>query len=155
MTKVNFKNIVGANLCVRPMAIVLAIGIFAVSCGGGSGNQQSGTATSEKAKVETTKGGADWTNNEYTKQLPKPDIIVRRAEKGPNGYNVDFEYNSATLENLKAYVAKLKTAGFDKDVYEELDGERYSVTLFNAAGWRVIVSNSSGRFMIISKPEDL
>ena len=145
MTTETFKNSV----------IALAIGLVMASCGSRGGNQQSGGASETKTKAEASKGGADWTSNEYTKQLPKPDITVRRAEKGPNGFNVDFEYESATLENLKAYVAKLKAAGFDKDVYEDIDGERYSVTLFNEARWRVVVSNSSGRFMIISKPEEL
>ena len=145
MKRVNFKNSV----------IALAIGLAVVSCGGRGGNQQSGDTSETKTETKASKGGADWTSNEYTKQLPKPDITVSRAEKGPNGYNVDFEYESATLENLKAYVAKLKAAGFDKDVYEDIDDERYSVTLFNAARWRVVVSNRSGRFMIISKPEEL
>lgn len=140
-------------------ALFATVALFAVSCGGGNSKKQTAETASEtktETRAESSKTAkGEWPSNEFTKQVPKPDISVRKAEDGPNGFNVDFEYESATLENLKAYVAKLKAAGFDERVSEDIDGERYVVTLFNAAGWRVTVSNSSGRFMIISKPEQV
>ena len=143
MTTVNFKNSV----------IAVAIGLSVVSCGGRGGNQQSGTETSESAKVETTtkSDGDKWPSNEFTKQVPKPDLTIYAAEDGPNGYNVDFI--GATFEQIKAYADKVKAAGFDKVVNEDSDSDMYSYSANNAAGWRVVVSKSgAGSFMIIMKP---
>jgi hypothetical protein len=56
-TKVNFKNSV----------IALAIGLTVASCGGRGGNQQSGTATTETAKVETKAVQADVVISPQTK----------------------------------------------------------------------------------------
>ena len=61
MTTINFKNSV----------IALAIGLAVVSCGGGGGNQQSGTATSEGAKVETQTD--DYANQEVFTKLSASD----------------------------------------------------------------------------------
>ena len=71
MKKVNIKNIVGANLCVRPngagqirrsaptcqmvMIALLAI-LVMVSCGGGSSKQQSGNASETKTEQAATSG---------------------------------------------------------------------------------------------------
>ena len=61
MTTVNFKN----------SMIALAIGLVMVSCGGRGGNQQSGTATSEEAKVETKAN--DYANQELWTKLSADD----------------------------------------------------------------------------------
>ena len=61
MTTENFKNSV----------IALAIGLIMASCGGGGGNQQSGTATSEEAKVETKTN--DYANQELFTKLSASD----------------------------------------------------------------------------------
>jgi hypothetical protein len=63
MKRVNFKNSV----------IALAIGMATVSCGGSGSNQQSGTATSETAKVEAKANDyanqATWTKLSF--EVPK------------------------------------------------------------------------------------
>ena len=61
MTNTKFKNSV----------IALAIGLVMVSCGGRSGNQQSGTATSGTAKVETKAN--DYANQEVWTKLSASD----------------------------------------------------------------------------------
>jgi hypothetical protein len=61
MTRVNFKNSV----------IALAIGLVMVSCGGRGGNQQSGSATSETAKVEAK--ATDYANQELFTELSASD----------------------------------------------------------------------------------
>jgi hypothetical protein len=144
MTNSNFKNSV----------IALAIGIFAVSCGGSGSKKPGGVSDIEKqaAKtVETKSVSSGWESNEYTKQLPKPDISVSAAGESSMGYSANF--SNATLEQVKAYAAKVKTSGFSADAYES-DGDTYTFSAKNAAGWSVLITWSQGRAgVLISKPK--
>jgi hypothetical protein len=118
MTTVNFKNSV----------IVLAIGLVVASCGGRGGNQQSGTATSEQAKVETK--SADYANQETGTQLSASDwqAVVKanydfdltvpsgftfkegRKENINPAYRVDF---NVTAADFKAALKEIHQYLFD------------------------------------------
>ena len=145
-TKVNFKNSV----------IAMAIGLSVVSCGGRGGNQQGGAATSE-TQVETTKsGGVDLVINDFTKQIPKPDIAIKSAHStGQHGEIYMVNFQDATIEQVRAYAEKVKAAGFTIGADEGDGGDYYTYNAKNAAGWEVslILTSRGGASITIHKPE--
>ena len=142
MTKVNFKN----------GLIALTISLAIVSCGGG--NQQKVVGDIEKNAekvVEAKSTSSGWESNEFTKQLPTPEISISAAGESSMGYSANF--SNATLEQVKTYTAKVKTAGFNVEVYES-DDDAYSFSAKNASGWSVLITwrkEQSG--VLISKPK--
>ncbi|MCL2039932.1 MAG: hypothetical protein FWG85_05840, partial [Bacteroidetes bacterium] len=137
------------NFNLRLVLIVLAIGLIFVACGGNK-QQENTEATPEVVEEVAESQEGDWPDNEYTKQVPKPDITIYSADDGPNGFNVDFP-GSTTIEEIKVYADKVKDAGFNQNIYVEDEDGRFNFNGFNAAGWRVIVSKAPGvgSFMII------
>jgi len=94
--------------------------------------------------------GDDWPENEYTKKLPKPDFEISYTSVDDSGFTVVSE--SATVDELRTYVEKLKKAGFNVDP-EVQDMEVYGIVVYtywanNAAGDRVEVAYASGNSMI-------
>ena len=141
MKLVNFKISVFA----------IAIGLVIASCGDKS-KQEGETSEIEKV-VEGVAALSDknisvshnWESNEYTKLLPKPEMAINVAVEsnshllgGIRGYVVNFD--NPTLEQVKAYVAKLKAAGFNDAAFEGTINDTYSFHANNASGWRVMVS---------------
>ena len=88
----------------------------------------------------------DWPENEYTKLLPKPDFTLTAAIATDSGFMVIFQ--DATIDQIKAYVEKIKLAGFtvgaettDEDImgmvmysYDAKNTAGYSLSIFSAAG---------------------
>ncbi len=137
------------------IVLCLAAAMFATSCGGNASKKKAAdivTEAEQKAE-EVTKAksvSTSWQNNDFTKQVPKPDIELTAAGEASLGYSANFK--NATLAEVKAYAAKVKAAGFDKNAYES-DGDMYNFTAENAAGWSVMISWATGQSgVLISKP---
>ncbi len=100
--------------------------------------------------VEVTTG---WADNDYTKQVPKPEMAIKASGESGLGYSAAFE--NATIDQIKVYVAKLKEAGFTVDA-SETDGEFYIFTASNGNDYSVLVSMAEGESgILISKPISL
>jgi hypothetical protein len=145
-TKVNFKNGV----------IALAIGLVIASCGGRGGNQQSGSATSDTKTEAAKSSGVDLVINDFTKQIPKPDIAIKSAySTGQNGEIYMVNFQDATIEQVRAYAAKVKEAGFTIGADEGDGGDYYTYNAKNAAGWEVslILTSRGGASITIHQPQ--
>ena len=145
MKRINFKISV----------IALAIGMFALtSCGGGNSKKQGGTDL-EKAAEEIVKDvvkkaevketvTANWPDNEYTKQLSKPEIVIKIAGIAEMGGKKMFSLTFADgtkKEQIKACVEKVKADGFTKNASESDGGDTYYMfSASNNAGYDVLVS---------------
>ena len=109
-----------------------------------------GTWKYEDASGGEVEFGDDWPENEYTKKLPKPDFEISYTSVDDAGFTVVSE--SATVDELRAYVEKLKKAGFNVDPQVQ-DMEVYGIVVYtywanNADGDRVEVAYASGNSMI-------
>lgn len=60
----------------------------------------------------------EWPDNEYTKQLPKPDFPVVTSYLTENGFSTTF--TDASLDGARAYGEKAQAAGFtiNLDIYD-------------------------------------
>jgi len=90
--------------------------------------------------------GGDWPENEFTKLLPKPDFTLTTAIASESEFTVVFQ--GATLEQIKAYVEKVKSAGFTMDAEvtdEDVMGMAiYSYDAQNAAGYKLNIFSAAG-----------
>ncbi|MDR0825409.1 MAG: hypothetical protein LBN74_09970 [Prevotella sp.] len=141
--------------------IALAIGFVMVSCGGGSGDNKTVSSTvnalekeiSEKLDAKQVQSSG-WPVNEYTQQLPKPDIKVGVSGSSAIGFSVTFE--KATMKQIKEYAGQIKKAGFTKDSYES-DGDNnmymYMYSAKNAAGYETLLSWAEGQAGILISKE--
>ena len=90
--------------------------------------------------------GGDWPDNEFTKLIPKPDFELFVANTETNSFSVAF--TSATIEQIRAYAAKVKAAGFN--INEEVEDQEvmgmviYSFTAENADGYTVEITSANG-----------
>ena len=98
--------------------------------------------------------GGDWPDNEFTKLIPKPDFELFAANTEADSFSVAF--TSATVEQIRDYVTKVKAAGFNID--EEVEDQEmmgmviYSFTAKNADGYTIEITSASGTSSItISK----
>ena len=98
--------------------------------------------------------GGDWPDNEFTKLIPKPDFELFAANTETDSFSVAFM--SATIEQIRAYAAKVKAAGFN--INEEVEDQEamgmviYSFTAENADGYTIEITSASGTSSItISK----
>ena len=98
--------------------------------------------------------GGDWPDNEFTKLIPKPDFELFAANTEADSFSVAFM--SATIEQIRAYAAKVKAAGFN--INEEVEDQEvmgmviYSFTAENADGYTVEITSANGTSSItISK----
>ena len=98
--------------------------------------------------------GGDWPDNEFTKLVPKPDFELFAANTETDSFSVAF--TSATIEQIRAYAAKVKAAGFN--INEEVEDQEvmgmviYSFTAENADGYTVEITSANGTSSItISK----
>ena len=96
-----------------------------------------------------------WPENEYTKQISKPDFEIISAGVDEIGFFADFA-SSVTTKDVIAYADVVKNSGFNIDV--EIDarayeGEsRYLFLPYNKAGYFVeIYWYSSGSGMAMRK----
>ena len=90
--------------------------------------------------------GGDWPDNEFTKLIPKPDFELFAANTEADSFSVAF--TSATVEQIRDYVTKVKAAGFNID--EEVEDQEmmgmviYSFTAENANGYTVEIGYVNG-----------
>ena len=90
--------------------------------------------------------GGDWPDNEFTKLIPKPDFELFVANTETDSFSVAF--TSATIEQIRAYAAKVKAAGFN--INEEVKDQEimgmviYSFTAENADGYTVEITSANG-----------
>lgn len=97
---------------------------------------------------------AEWPDNEYTKQVPTPDMKILHSNSDDDGFTVAF--NNASAEQIKAYASKLKEAGFTTDAEEEdkevMGMAIYSYTASNSDGYSVSLTFAVGSAgLVISK----
>ena len=90
--------------------------------------------------------GGDWPDNEFTKLIPKPDFELFAANTETDSFTVAFK--SATVEQIRDYVTKVKSAGFN--INEEVEDQEmmgmviYSFTAENADGYTVEITSANG-----------
>jgi hypothetical protein len=90
--------------------------------------------------------GGDWPDNEFTKLLPKPDFALTAASTSGNTFSVGFA--SVTVEQVKAYVEKVKEKGFT--VNPDLQDENmmgivvYTYEAKNADGYKLTITFAAG-----------
>ena len=89
---------------------------------------------------------ADWPDNEFTKQIPKPEFALLSAETGEHGFTAVF--SGVGADQMKAYAGKVKAAGFDVDPEETDENVMgmavYSYSASNGKGYSVSVSFTAG-----------
>ena len=105
-----------------------------------------GSWTMQGENGESAQLGGNWPDNEFTKQLPKPDFQLAGASLKEDEFTVGF--TSVTVEQVKAYAEKVKASGFTVDAEEE-DQNAYGVTVYrysasNASGYHVEISFAAG-----------
>jgi hypothetical protein len=158
MTKVNFlRNVAAIVAC-------LAVTMM-TSCGGGSKKSGAEKEAQKIVKDAVTKANVEakevkgWASNEYTNQLPKPDIAISSAgtvkgkATGKETFTANFAAD-ATLEQVKAYAEKVKAAGFTKDTRESSENNKYSFSAKNEAGYKAGVfymSDGAMKMVTVSK----
>lgn len=97
--------------------------------------------------VEATEGeieelDGNWPENNFTKQVPKPDFQPTAANTQEKSFSVAFV--DAKVEDIRNYVEELKNVGFTVNV-ENKDVEVFGVVAYsykasNEAGYRVEVT---------------
>lgn len=105
-----------------------------------------GTWTFQDADGSSSQYGGNWPDNEFTRLVPKPEMDVLAADTTAEDFSIAF--SGATIEQIKAYAEKLKTAGFTVDPEEE-NQEAMGMVIYNygasnADGYRVSVFYASG-----------
>ncbi len=90
--------------------------------------------------------GGEWPDNEFTRQVPKPEFTLVGAALDNDNFAVAF--NNVTLEQIKAYAEKIKDSGFNLNV-DVQDKTVLGVTMYtfeadNAAGYHVTIKIVSG-----------
>ena len=83
--------------------------------------------------------GGSWPDNEFTKLVPKPGMDIQYAGEDEGEFVVTFA--GATLEQIKAYADKLRSAGFtlneEVEEQEAMGMAFYSFSACNADGYQV------------------
>lgn len=101
--------------------------------------------------------GGKWTENEFTKQLPQPNMQIAMSVNDDTSFSVTFA--NPTLDEIKSYVEQLKADGFTNDqVLTDMQVKGVNVYAFQAVNENnysveVILSNGVAS-LIISKNTD-
>lgn len=121
-----------------------------------NGNASANTNADENTGIVDIGGllNSEWPDNEYTKQVPTPDMKILHSNSDDDGFTVAF--NNASAEQIKAYAEKLKAAGFTTDAEEEdkevMGMAIYSYTASNSDGYSVSLTFAVGSAgLVISK----
>lgn len=120
------------------------------------GNEAPATNAGENTSLIDIGGllNSEWPENEYTNQVPKPDMKLLHSKTDEDGFTAAF--NNASADQIKAYAEKLKSAGFTEDVEVE-DNEVMGMTIYsfsalNSSGYSVTLTFAVGSAgMTISK----
>ena len=134
------KRVFLALMCMASLVIMTA-------CGGGNNNakkEASDILDDAKEMVEKSEVvSSDWPENEYTKLIPKPENVkISGNKKVDNAYYIGHTIvvENWSKEDCKAYIEKLKAAGFTKplagmkDVITNDKETMYSFDALNADG---------------------
>ena len=105
-----------------------------------------GTWTIKDADGNEGQVSGDWPDNEFTRLVPKPDFEVYAATGDDTFFTVSF--TNATIEGIRAYAEKLKSAGFTVDA-EVMDTEMMGITMYN-----YMASNGKGVSVTLSFGSD-
>jgi hypothetical protein len=92
--------------------------------------------------------GETWPENELTKMLPEPDLILTKTAGGESFFAAEF--NDATIEKVREYTERVKSEGFiiDSKIIETPAFAEVEETFYYAAandgGYLFEVSYSGG-----------
>ena len=105
-----------------------------------------GTWTMQGEDGHSAQLGGEWPENDFTKLVPKPDFKLVGASSSDEEFTAAFQ--SVTADQIKAYAAKVKAAGFTVDAEEE-DQNAFGMTVYtyeadNAGGYHVEISFAAG-----------
>lgn len=150
------KKVCIALMCMASLVIMTACG------GGNSKGEKEAKKIEKKAKDAVEKAGMKatatdpWPDNEFTKQVSKPDIKIRTAGtlKAGKGEYFSVEFSKGTTkEQIKAYVEKLKSDGFTQHASTNDKDANYSFSARNGKGYDVAVFwyDPEGAGLMISK----
>ncbi|MBR5768339.1 MAG: hypothetical protein IKX86_06685 [Clostridia bacterium] len=95
-----------------------------------------------------------WPDNEYTRRVPAPNFVIFMSTPDEDGFSAVSQ--SAKLEDVKAYAAKVKEAGFKIDI-DETEQSVFGVAIYTFSaddgdGYHVDISFTAGSCAIsISK----
>ena len=91
--------------------------------------------------------GGNWPDNAFTRLIPKPDFPILAANTSEDEFTAAFQ--NVTVDQIRAYAAKLKACGFTIDAEEE-DQTTYGVVIYtysadHADGYYVDLSFAAGQ----------
>ena len=87
--------------------------------------------------------GGTWPDNEFTRQVPRPEFEVYAVTTNATSCNITF--SGTTIEQLKDYVEVVKDAGFTTTITRESEirgVKHYLYTARNANGYEIVVTQS-------------
>lgn len=104
--------------------------------------KEDGSLEIEASEGEIEQLDGNWPENEFTKQVPKPELQPTAANIQEKSFSVAFV--DAKVEDIRDYVEELKEAGFtvdatNKDV-EVFGVVAYAYTASDGAGYKVEVT---------------
>ena len=95
--------------------------------------------------------GAEWPDNEFTKLVPKPDLNLLTVSEEDGEFTAAF--TGATIEQIRAYAEKLKSAGFNNDAEvqdEEIMGMAiYTFSASDSKNHNVKLSYTAGTATLV------
>ncbi len=105
-----------------------------------------GTWVIRDAEGNESQLGGSWPDNAFTRLIPKPPFDMVGVAITGNEFGATFQGSS--MDEVKAYAASVKAAGFDQEVSEEdFSGQGYNLYTFegyNADGHLFTVGYSEG-----------
>ncbi|MDR1764177.1 MAG: hypothetical protein LBR64_09565 [Dysgonamonadaceae bacterium] len=151
------------SLCMTALSLIFTL----ASCSGSTATKEEKAAKEAVAKTEDAvdalvKDAAEklnakqaqesgWPKNDFTDQLPKPDLKCGISGSSTLGFSVTFD--KPEKEQVKAYAKQLKDGGFSINPIEDDNDSYYMFTAENSSGYGVLLSwtpgNQSG--ILISK----
>lgn len=147
------------------LACMAAVTMFA-ACGGGNAKKEAdGILKEAQEKVKAREVvSSEWPKNEFTKLIPEPEnVTITGNEKVDNMYYLGHRIvvKDWSKEDCKAYIEKLKAAGFTKplvgmeDVITSDTDKMYSFDATNADGVHASVGimGSNGSIDITTKKQ--
>ena len=103
------------------------------------------------ADGKTVPIGANWPDNEFTKLIPKPDFAVNINSN--LSYKFSMDMMTATPEQVKAYVEKLKESGFTDIIANQDEEDLFTFVAKNEAGYELLLScKTDYKGIIINSP---
>jgi len=116
-----------------------------VACGNKPSNGNAHTRSpGDGLNSQSLQFSANWPENEFVKQLPKPDFETAPSEQNEMVYSVVC---AATVDQLKDYVESLKKTGFVKNA-DTIDENAFGMVAYiytasNVEGYIVEVNYSN------------